>query len=261
MGKSEQGALGELMVEEDEDFIDAAYALLLNRAPDAIGAAAYLGSLRSGKSKIQILYEMAISDEARLAGRIVAGLDEAFVREGLIDGQGLEEMAYEIHNAEQLLGVADVDRFIALGYRLLLRRRADPEGASNYRALLGQGLPRTSFLHALFSSPERAALGTQLPGLRDAFLQAGLPIEDDQAPAVALPAVRPPSQELGLHTALESRVESLERSLIILRQLIEAQNAGTDDFQDGVSSASIRLAVDARAEEIFRNLRRGGCES
>jgi hypothetical protein len=258
MGNGEHDALNELMAEEDEDFVDGAYSLLLNRAPDATGAAAYLVALRRGKPKIQILHEMAMSDEARRAGRVVAGLQEAFVREGLGDGHGLADMPSEVVNAEQLLSVAEVDSFIALAYRLLLRRRADIEGASSYRTLLEGGLPRVSVLHALFNSPERASLGSQLAGLEEAFLQAGLPIDDDQVLHVAPPDVQPSRQGSDPVKTLEARVESLERSLIILRQLMQAQDWRTDVDQNAASPESIRLVVDARAEEIFRDLRRGG---
>jgi hypothetical protein len=259
MGNSEQDTLAEVMTEEDEDFIDAAYCLVLNRAPDAIGAAAYLAALRRGKPKIQILHEMAMSDEAQRSRKIVAGLAEAFVREGLGGADAFVEITAEVGNAEQLLAMIDVDRFIALAYQLLLGRRPDTEGASNYRELLGQGLPKTAVLHALFNSPERAALGLQLPGfLREAFLQAGLPIDDSQGPAAARPDVQPAPHGPDPVTILEARIASLERSVIVLRRLVESHDSYKGVAETGISPEGIRLAVDARAEEIFRDLRRGG---
>ena len=55
----EQGiALNELLLEEGDEFVEAAYMALLKRRPDATGGRTYLRTLRNGTSKVQILHEI-----------------------------------------------------------------------------------------------------------------------------------------------------------------------------------------------------------
>lgn len=57
-------------------FIAAAYRLLLDREPDPGGSSYYLGQLRAGVPKEQILVDIAASDEARAQLDPPAGLDD-----------------------------------------------------------------------------------------------------------------------------------------------------------------------------------------
>jgi hypothetical protein len=67
-------SIAALLKLEDAEFIEAAYLRLLNRLPDEGGRNTYLGLLRAGMPKIQILGAMWQSDEARTVGTRFAGL-------------------------------------------------------------------------------------------------------------------------------------------------------------------------------------------
>ncbi|HUL41863.1 MAG TPA: DUF4214 domain-containing protein [Burkholderiales bacterium] len=66
--------VNDLLVFHNEAFITAAYRALLRRAPDEPGFKYYLGRLRDGISKIQILGQIRYSPEGKSAGVVVSGL-------------------------------------------------------------------------------------------------------------------------------------------------------------------------------------------
>ncbi len=167
-------ALRQLLLEEDEDFIEAAYLALLKRRPDARGGAAYLRDLRNGTRKEEILYKLYTSDESRRIGADLPGLTQVFASHGMGDFSGAAARAAKILRAEQLLVIGDAEEFIALAYQVLLKRPADKEGAANRVARMKDGVAKTQILHELFTSPECRRLGTELPGLREAFRREGL---------------------------------------------------------------------------------------
>jgi hypothetical protein len=72
--------LAELAKLEDIAFVDCAYKTLLQRAPDAMGAANYLQLVRSGESKILVLSKMYFSLERRQKSTVLPGLKQAIVR-------------------------------------------------------------------------------------------------------------------------------------------------------------------------------------
>jgi hypothetical protein len=55
----------QLLARVDEDFVDAAYHAVLGRSPDFHGWAHCMGRLAAGCSRSAVLYEMAVSTEAR----------------------------------------------------------------------------------------------------------------------------------------------------------------------------------------------------
>lgn len=171
-------SLRELLMQEGDEFIEAAYFALLHRKPDARGGPAYLRALRSGTPKLAILYELHSSDEARRLGAEVPGLTEAFTREGMVDAAALARAAAAIQSAEQLLVIDDPDQFVRMAYPVLLKRPADPQGIAGYKARMCEGISRTQILHELYCSGERQRLGTELPGLREAFRRDGLALAD-----------------------------------------------------------------------------------
>jgi Domain of unknown function (DUF4214) len=171
--------LEDILAEDDEDFVAAAYLALLKRRPDAIGGTAYLKDLRSGKSKLQILYELHSSDESRHVGGDIGGLADAFSRERLGEPASAAAAAAHIRDAGQLLETPDIDLFVALAYRLLLQRPADPTGAAQYREQLEAGASRLQILFELHESSERRAKGTRLAGLLEEFGRVGLTPADD----------------------------------------------------------------------------------
>lgn len=167
-----------LLAEEGDEFIDAAYLALLNRTPDAVGGPGYLRALRGGSSKLAILYELYSSGESRRLVVELPGLAEAFAREGIGEQAGTARAAAAIRSAEQLLVIEDPDRFLKMAYRVLLKRPADLVGVASYTERMREGTTRTRILHELYGSDERARLGTELPGLREAFGREGLGLSD-----------------------------------------------------------------------------------
>ncbi len=195
--------LQELLTEEGEEFIEAAFMALLKRRPDANGGRTYLRAMRNGTSKLQILYEIANSSECRIAGGDIPGLAEACTREGITetgDKPPIEPppQASQIKRAEQLLVFGDADKFIEIAYWVLLKRPPDAAGIANCQARLQDGASKAQILHELFTSPESREIGVELPGLRDAFAREGLHVVDDQisAPPEQLPTAAKTLEEL-----------------------------------------------------------------
>jgi hypothetical protein len=74
-------SVGELLALYDEPFIQSTYWTLLGRAPDSNGLSHFLGCLRQGTSKIEILIKIALSDEGRAFQRPeIVGLSAAIHR-------------------------------------------------------------------------------------------------------------------------------------------------------------------------------------
>lgn len=72
-----------LLAPHDAEFITTAYQSVLGRAPDAEGRAYYLGRLRAGTHKLEILRQLRRSAEGRSFIPGVAGLDRAIRRYNL----------------------------------------------------------------------------------------------------------------------------------------------------------------------------------
>jgi len=72
--------LAELLACHDQQFVICAYQTLLGRAPDSEGQGYYLGRLRTGFSKIQILAQLRLSDEGKTYAANLPGLDTAIER-------------------------------------------------------------------------------------------------------------------------------------------------------------------------------------
>lgn len=73
-------SLQELLNFDDESFIHCAYRTLLRRDPDETGLNYYLGRLRGGEKKIQILIDLSASTEGRHVNARVQGLEAAINR-------------------------------------------------------------------------------------------------------------------------------------------------------------------------------------
>jgi FkbM family methyltransferase len=69
-------SLDDLLARNDRDFVGSAYLTILGRAPDPDGYAYYLGRLRSGISKSQILAQLRKSPEGAGRSLSIGGLDE-----------------------------------------------------------------------------------------------------------------------------------------------------------------------------------------
>lgn len=69
--------LNELLAWHDQQFVICAYQTLFGRAPDSEGLAYYLGRLRSGFSKIQMLAQLRLSKEGKSRATTLPKLDRA----------------------------------------------------------------------------------------------------------------------------------------------------------------------------------------
>jgi hypothetical protein len=66
--------LEQLFELHDQAFVTKAYEVILGRAPDQGGLSNYLGQVRSGVPKEQIVAELALSSEGRLKGVALPGM-------------------------------------------------------------------------------------------------------------------------------------------------------------------------------------------
>jgi Domain of unknown function (DUF4214) len=68
-----------LLALDGEEFVYAAYATILNRAPDMDGLKHYVSELTSGVSKLSIASRMRNSAEGRRQGRRLTGYRKALI--------------------------------------------------------------------------------------------------------------------------------------------------------------------------------------
>ena len=256
--------LQELLLEDGEDFVDAAFHALLNRRPDANGGRAYLRALRNGTSKLQILYELSISDDCRRVGGQIPGLSDACANEGIGETNDKSFTAPPAHiahltRAEQLLVLEDTDKFIEIAYWVLLKRAPDDEGIANCRERFQAGASKVQVLYELFSSAECREIGFELPGLRDAFAREGLHVVDENMAA-------PPEQ---LPAAAKSLTELLSYQggrfvacayLTLLKRAPDSEGAQDrlNQLLDGVAKIQILFEMAASKEAITADVRLPG---
>ena len=177
--------LQELLLENGEEFIEAAFIALLRRRPDASGGRIYLRELRNGTSKLQILFEISMSAECRHAGGELPGLGDACTREGIGETSHKPPIlppseAMQITSAEQLLVLDDHNKLIEIAYWVLLKRAPDSGGIANCLDRLSGGASKLQLIYEIFTSPECRKIGVELPGLRDAFAREGLEVTDEK---------------------------------------------------------------------------------
>ena len=263
----EKANLQELLLEEGEDFVDAAFMALLKRRPDANGGRIYLRALRNGTSKLQILYEISRSSECRTSGSEILGLSDACAKQGIgeADDSALPlppKHAKQITRAEQLLVLEDIDKFIEIAYWLLLKRAPDAEGIANCLGRLRDGASKAQILHELLASVECREIGFELPGLRDAFAREGLHVVDENVAA-------PPEQ---LPAAAKSLTELLSYQggrfvacayLTLLKRAPDSEGAQDrlNQLLDGVAKIQILFEMAASKEGIAANVQLPGLSS
>lgn len=76
--------LEDLLSRHDERFVRNAYHVLLGRAPDPVGMHYYLGRIRIGVSKLEVLVQLLLSHEGKSRMVKIAGLNEAVARYQLL---------------------------------------------------------------------------------------------------------------------------------------------------------------------------------
>jgi len=73
-------SLAELLEWNDVDFVRCAYVTMLGRQPDPEGEAYYVRRIRSGRSKLEVLWQLRRSSEGRRHDPGIAGLDRMLKR-------------------------------------------------------------------------------------------------------------------------------------------------------------------------------------
>jgi glycosyltransferase involved in cell wall biosynthesis len=91
---------------DDERFVRFAYVALLRRLPDGDGLTFYLGSLRKGTSKLEILDQIRLSPEGKEKAAELIGLDDALRRPRSMKRQFLEMVRRTRGKASKLGGWA-----------------------------------------------------------------------------------------------------------------------------------------------------------
>jgi SAM-dependent methyltransferase len=122
-------------------FVDAAFWIVLTRAPSEQERRERTLALESSQPPDQLLRALIASPEFRLIYDAYAGRGERTGRKPAVVESGLDA-----------LGPADM--FIGQAYTFLLGRPPDDEGAAYYQARLEDGAPRQRVLQALVTSDE-----------------------------------------------------------------------------------------------------------
>jgi hypothetical protein len=147
---------------QDRDFVDAAYRAILHRAPDPNGEDHYLGLLRNGMSKSEILFDLRKSAEGETIGAKIDGLtqpdDAPHAKPEEIRAVKLSDFS-ELHDAQ----------FVNAAYRGVLNRGPDPIGEDYYLKLLRNGASKAEVLGRLRYSTEGRAIGAPIDGLARAY--------------------------------------------------------------------------------------------
>jgi FkbM family methyltransferase len=163
--------MNRLLSQRDTAFIDAAYRLILGRAPDAGGLKTYLTELRNGRDKMSIVTALRESTEAvstRERRNRFAQIAERLGR--MSESDAIKSLpSEERHLLEQLLSSGD-DEFVAGIYGDLLGRQADQEERASYHAQIKSGASRLQVIQSAFNSPEAHALKKKLGHVLDATL-------------------------------------------------------------------------------------------
>mgnify|MGYP000724622726 CR=1 FL=1 len=261
--------LDELLVEDGEEFVEAAYQALLKRRPDATGGRIYLRALRSGTSKLRVLYELSLSDDCIRAEGDIPGLHEAFAREGIgvkaVELPVISAPGYvlRIFRGEQLLLLTTTDEFIEATYWLLLKRAPDAGGVESYRARMQDGVSKEQILFEIFTSDECRGFGVDLPGLRDTLQRFGIQVPEAVVvpPTPDLPA--PPEMTLTELLSFNGRhfVESAFAALLKRRPDEEELQHRLGQLLAGTSKIQILGELSATQEAILARAKISGLPS
>jgi Domain of unknown function (DUF4214) len=136
-------ALRDAWFEGDRRFVRTAYRLLLNREADPKGLAHFLGELRGGLARLEVVRQLVNSPEAAYWDLDISWWPE-FAALDILAG---------LRHAWPLPD----DAFIACAYHLLLGREVDPNGLEHHGRRLRQGMTRIAFIEHLAESGEAHA--------------------------------------------------------------------------------------------------------
>jgi hypothetical protein len=121
--------LGEFALYQDIELIEVLYRCLFKRSPDVSGTASTLADLRNGKCNfLDITMRLLDSDEGRLHGVVVHGIDQALRRRKLYElphiGSMLRRMAAALTVLDLRKQISQMARSI-MEQRLILRETQD----------------------------------------------------------------------------------------------------------------------------------------
>ena len=164
-------SLDELLEWHDADFVRCAFVTILGRQPDAVGEGHYVGRLRAGHSKPQILQDLRKSAEASRHDPGIAGLDRA------LRLAALQRIPFLGALFQWLSKQPDGDSRSDQSYRAMLNAAAANQAAVHLLAAHVQSLEWNLRGHAAHT-PHPASAGPQSLGV---YTSAGLPaFESDQ---------------------------------------------------------------------------------
>ena len=231
----------DLLAFDDEVFLRLAFQVLLGRNADLAGIAAYLRPLRRGSGRLEIIRELARSDEGRAHGRNLPGLEAASgagdelnrvegsverIERYLVPSQGALPPYHpmgSIHHVEDLLELNDA-AFVDMSFRLLLGHAPDPGGMEYYINELRHGMTRHQLMRNLADAVGEGARTGHLDGL-SAYLAR---------PETVSPATLP------------ERLARLGNRLgRLTNQLAARHGAAPSADGDSASATLLRLADDA----------------
>lgn len=166
-----------LLNSNDEEFVNGAYKTLLNRSPDAAGAASYLAVLRAGTSKIAILRELSNSEECQRNGVEIPALAKILAMEVSMHAPSETSPSETgIASLDLLLTINDDATFISSASDILLTQNSSPELRKKYQDMLSAGIPRVQILYQMARSPDASNHCSELSGLIEGFAREGLPV-------------------------------------------------------------------------------------
>lgn len=144
-------SLAELLSWDDVDFVRCAYVTVLGRQPDAGGEAYYADRVRRGHSKLEILWQLRRSPEARQHDPGIAGFDRALKRAAYCRSRWIGWLASPV------LG-ADDDSTAARRHRSLLNELASIRARQDWHGRVLQ-----TIVQSLQSAPAPAAAPAAAP--------------------------------------------------------------------------------------------------
>jgi FkbM family methyltransferase len=149
-----------LLAHEGREFLDLAYVATLGRSIDESGRAFYLQRLASGVHPMQVLEELATSDESMAAGCISVAMRDAICAANVV---GLGEFghlcSHPVPRAQELENLLEKDgaRFVFQAYFSILGRPPDPNGLGYYLPRLRGGVSKFRIAVELALSSEAVA--------------------------------------------------------------------------------------------------------
>jgi hypothetical protein len=151
---------------EPAEFLRAVYRAFLGREAEESALEGCALRLADGVQRIDILREVAASDEA---------IERAVLREQMeqLSAAELRDAYQRAHYPESINQwlMFNGDRFIQASYNVLLGRAPDASGLAYYRNLLRKGVRKTRIIYQIADSAESRRFKPALPGLKNLLIR------------------------------------------------------------------------------------------